>query len=68
MTVAPRLHNGGDFCIRMLLLPRLQARRLADAKYVLFWESEPRPLLTEVRRRGGTLETFKPRYGLARLP
>jgi hypothetical protein len=70
MTVAPDLPGFHDShrCIRFMLLPRLQVARLEDARYVVFWESVPEPLLEEVRRRGGVVETYRRNMRLARLP
>jgi hypothetical protein len=69
LQLSNRLYRStGSFCIRLLLLPRLATKQIAGTRYVIFWENVPPPVLADARRRGATIETFRPGFLLARLP
>jgi hypothetical protein len=65
---APPLVNSGEFCVRMLLLPRLQVGSRTEARYFVFWDDLPEPLLADVRRRGAVVSKYGPRFAVARVP
>jgi hypothetical protein len=60
--------SNGDFCIRLVMLPRIATRTLPEAHYVLLWGVAPAAVGAGLRRRGARIETYKPGYGVARLP
>jgi hypothetical protein len=64
----PALVHGGGTCLRFLLLPRLEVARLSQAHYVLFWAMSGEPLISELKRRGATVETYAGQFHIARLP
>ena len=60
--------KGPGTCLRFLLLPRLEVGSRREADYVLIWDPPAEPLTSQLRQQGATIETFKGRYVLARLP
>lgn len=65
------LPGNGELCLRFVLLPRLQVPKLAQAQYVVFWQSEPPALVQSLRARGATFSTYARyhhRYMVAKLP
>lgn len=48
------------FCIRYLLLPRVETRRTEDAGWMVFWEEVPNEQAAKAQRRDGVFMTFDP--------
>ena len=68
LRVPHRLPDNGELCMRFVLFPRLEVSRRDQARYVVFWQTAPRPELDALRRQGARVELLQPGYAIARLP
>lgn len=65
---APGLVGTGDRCLRMVLLPRLEVKDAADARFLVLW-GQVRPELVEAaKRRGATVAIHDDTHQVVRLP
>jgi hypothetical protein len=46
------LRGEGEFCVRFLLLPRVEVEKPEDARYIVFWDPDDRDRIDQARRQG----------------
>ncbi len=52
------LRGEGEFCVRFLLLPRVEVERPEDARYLVFWDPEERESIDAARRQGLDVQVY----------
>ena len=62
------LKGTGEFCVRFLLLPRVQVRDPKDARYLVFWDAPNRRTLDQVRREGARVVAWDKGHLIATRP